>query len=99
MTTSYLAFGLDSRAALQAGVRILADAVRVTLGPAGRAVLIDEDGKPPCVTRDGARVAQSIELADRFADMGARLVRNAAPRAPPRRRATGGPPRRSSRRR
>ena len=80
MTTSYLAFGLDSRAALQAGVRILADAVRVTLGPAGRVVLIDEDGKPPCVTRDGARVAQSIELADRFADMGARLVRNAASR-------------------
>ena len=80
MTTSYLAFGLDSRKALFAGVRILADAVRVTLGPAGRAVLIEEDGKPPGVTRDGARVAQSIELAGRFADMGARLVRNAAAR-------------------
>ncbi len=80
MTTSYLAFGLAGRKALQAGVRTLADAVRVTLGPAGRAVLIAEDGKPPFLTSDGARVAQSIELADRFADMGARLVRNAAAR-------------------
>lgn len=80
MTTSYPAFGLDSRKALFAGVKMLADAARVTLGPAGRAVLIGEDGKPPRVTRDGARVAQSIELADRFADMGARLVRNAAAR-------------------
>ena len=80
MTTSYLAFGLAGRKALQAGVRTLADAVRVTLGPAGRAVLIADDGKPPSLTSDGARVAQSIELADRFADMGARLVRNAAAR-------------------
>ncbi|MDE0333876.1 MAG: chaperonin GroEL, partial [Defluviicoccus sp.] len=80
MTASYPAFGLDSRRALYAGVRVLADAVRVTLGPAGRAVLIEEGGKPPRVTADGARVAQSIELADRFADMGARLVRNAAAR-------------------
>ena len=80
MTASYPAFGLDGRKALQAGIRTLADAVRVTLGPGGRAVLIAENGKPPCVTRDGARVAQSIELADRFADMGARLVRYAASR-------------------
>ena len=80
MTASYPAFGLDSRRALYAGVGVLADAVGVTLGPAGRAVLIDEDGKPPRVTSDGARVAQSIELADRFADMGARLLRNAAAR-------------------
>ena len=80
MKTSYPAFGLDSRKALFAGVKVLADAVRVTLGPAGRAVLIGEDGKPACVTTDGARVAQSVELADRFADMGARLVRAAAAR-------------------
>ena len=80
MTTSYLAFGPAGRKALQAGIRTLADAVRVTLGPAGRAVLIADDGKPPALTSDGARVAQSIELADRFADMGARLVRNAAAR-------------------
>lgn len=80
MTTSYLAFGLDSRRALHAGVKILSDTVRVTLGPAGRAVLIGEDGRPTRATMDGARVAQSIELADRFADMGARLVRNAAAR-------------------
>ena len=78
MTTSYPAFGLDSRKALFAGVKVLADAVRVTLGPAGRAVLIGEGGKPARVTTDGARVAQSVELADRFADMGARLVRGAA---------------------
>ena len=80
MTTSHLAFGLDGRKALHAGIGTLAAAVGATLGPAGRAVLIEEDGKPPCVTRNGARVAQSIELADRFADMGARLVRNAAAR-------------------
>ncbi len=80
MTTSYPAFGLQSRRALYAGVRVLADAVRVTLGPAGRAVLIEEDGKPPFFTRDGARVGQSMELADRFADMGARLVRGVAAR-------------------
>lgn len=80
MTASYPAFGLDSRRALYAGVRVLADTVRVTLGPAGRAVLIEEDGKPPRIAADGMRVAQSIELADRFADMGARLVRNAAAR-------------------
>ena len=80
MTASYPAFGLEGRRALYAGVGVLADAVRITLGPAGRAVLIDEDGGPPRATSDGARVAQSIELADRFADMGARLVRNAAAR-------------------
>ena len=80
MTTSYPAFGLDSRRALHAGVKILSDTVRVTLGPAGRAVLIGEGDKPARATMDGARVAESIELADRFADMGARLVRNAAAR-------------------
>ena len=80
MTTSHLAFGPEGRAALNAGIRIVAGAVGVTLGPAGRAVLIAEGGKPPRLTRDGTRVAQSIELADRFADMGARLIRNAAAR-------------------
>ncbi len=80
MTVSRLTFGANGRASLYAGVRTLADAVKVTLGPAGRTVMIDEDGKAPRITRDGARVAQSIELADRFADMGARLVRNAGAR-------------------
>ncbi len=80
MSAGRLAFGGAARLRLIAGARVLADAVRVSLGPAGRTVLIEGGGGAPRPTRDGARIAEEIELADRFADMGARLVRRAATR-------------------
>ncbi len=78
MAIAHLAFGGPARLRLAAGARVLADAVRVSLGPAGRTVLIEAAGGAPRATRDGARIAEEIELADRFADMGARLIRQAA---------------------
>ncbi len=80
MTPARLAFGGAGRARLMGGVRLLAAAVRVSFGPGGRTVLIDRGGGAPRITRDGGRIAEEIELADRFADMGARLVRRAAAR-------------------
>ena len=60
------------------GVNVLADAVRETLGPRGRNVLIDRDGRPPVVTKDGVTVAQEIAIADRFRNIGAQMVKEVA---------------------
>ncbi len=81
MAVARLAFGTAARGRLARGARILADAVRVSLGPAGRTVLIQGAGAAPLPTRDGARIAEEIELADRFTDIGARLIRRAASRS------------------
>jgi chaperonin GroEL len=73
-----LAFEHDARAALFAGVEKLARAVRTTLGPRGRNAVLDKSWGSPKVTRDGATVAEEIDLENRYENLGARLLREAA---------------------
>ena len=73
-----LMFGEDARAKILKGVNILADAVKVTLGPRGRNVLIEKTFGSPTVTKDGVTVAKEIELSDKFENMGAQMVREVA---------------------
>ena len=68
-------FGEDARKALQAGVDKLADAVKVTLGPKGRNVVLDKKFGSPLITNDGVTIAKEIELEDAFENMGAQLVK------------------------
>lgn len=83
MPSSYknLEFGDHAREKIQRGVNILADAVKVTMGPRGQNVLIEREGGPPHLTKDGVTVAQSIDLRDRFENLGAQLVKEAAQRS------------------
>src|ERR671913_613444 len=71
-------YGEESRAAILRGVNTLADAVRVTLGPKGRNVVIEKSFGSPVVTKDGVTVAKEIELEDKFENMGAQMVREVA---------------------
>ncbi len=71
-------FGTDARARMLRGVDILADAVKVTLGPKGRNVVLDKSFGAPRITKDGVTVAKEIELADKFENMGAQMVREVA---------------------
>jgi len=71
-------FGSDARARMLRGVDILADTVKVTLGPKGRNVVIDKSFGAPRITKDGVTVAKEIELADKFENMGAQMVREVA---------------------
>lgn len=71
-------FNLDARDLLKKGVDELADAVKVTLGPKGRNVIIDKKYGAPQITKDGVTVAKEIELADPFKNMGAQLVKEVA---------------------
>ncbi|HVC63465.1 MAG TPA: chaperonin GroEL [Acetobacteraceae bacterium] len=71
-------FGGDARARMLRGVDILADAVKVTLGPKGRNVVLDKSFGAPRITKDGVTVAKEIELADKFENMGAQMVREVA---------------------
>ena len=71
-------FGDDARAKMLAGVNTLADAVKVTLGPKGRNVVLDKAFGAPTVTKDGVSVAKEIELEDKFENMGAQLVKEVA---------------------
>ena len=71
-------FGEDARKALQAGVDKLADAVKVTLGPKGRNVVLDKKYGSPLITNDGVTIAKDIELDDPFENMGASLVKEVA---------------------
>ena len=80
MTAKEVKFSVDARNRLLRGVDILADAVKVTLGPKGRNVMLDKSFGAPRVTKDGVTVAKEIELADRFENMGAQLVREVASR-------------------
>jgi len=73
-----LKFGDASRQKLLAGVNILADAVKVTLGPKGRNVILDKSFGAPTVTKDGVSVAKEIELEDKFENMGAQMVKEVA---------------------
>lgn len=71
-------FGADARNALQAGVDKLADAVKVTLGPKGRNVVLDKKFGAPLITNDGVTIAKDVELDDPFENMGAQLVKEVA---------------------
>ncbi|MBT6441891.1 MAG: chaperonin GroEL, partial [Alphaproteobacteria bacterium] len=71
-------FSADARARLLRGVDILADAVKVTLGPKGRNVVLEKSFGAPRITKDGVTVAKEIELKDRFENMGAQMVREVA---------------------
>ena len=66
-------FNIDARAKMKEGADALADAVKVTLGPKGRNVVIEKKFGAPQVTKDGVTVAKEIELEDRFANMGAQM--------------------------
>ncbi|MBA4030075.1 MAG: molecular chaperone GroEL, partial [Planctomyces sp.] len=73
-----LAFDQEAQEAMRRGVSKLAKAVRVTLGPRGRNVIIEKSFGSPTVTKDGVTVAKEVELSDKFEDMGARMVREVA---------------------
>jgi chaperonin GroEL len=73
-----ISFGEDARRSILQGVNVLADAVKVTLGPRGRNVVLDKSFGSPTITKDGVTVAKEIELEDRFANMGAQMVKEVA---------------------
>src|SRR5579871_2729871 len=78
MAAKDVKFGTDARARMLRGVDILADAVKVTLGPKGRNVVIDKSFGAPRITKDGVTVAKEIELSDKFENMGAQMVKEVA---------------------
>ena len=78
MAAKEVRFGGDARQRMLRGVDILADAVKVTLGPKGRNVVLDKSFGAPRITKDGVSVAKEIELADKFENMGAQMVREVA---------------------
>jgi len=78
MSAKEVRFGADARGRMMAGVDTLANAVRVTLGPKGRNVIIDKSYGAPRITKDGVTVAKEIELTDKFENMGAQMVREVA---------------------
>ena len=78
MPAREILFSADARARILRGVDILANAVKVTLGPKGRNVVLDKSFGAPRITKDGVTVAKEIELADKFENMGARMVREVA---------------------
>ena len=78
MAAKEIKFGADARTRMLRGIDILADAVRVTLGPKGRCVLLDKSFGAPRITKDGVTVAKEIELADKFENMGAQMLREVA---------------------
>ncbi|WP_428376760.1 chaperonin GroEL [Lichenicoccus sp.] len=78
MAAKDVRFGDDARSRMLRGVDILADAVKVTLGPKGRNVVIDKSYGAPRITKDGVTVAKEIELSDKFENMGAQMVREVA---------------------
>src|SRR5438477_489461 len=78
MASKDVKFGVDARDKMLRGVDILANAVRVTLGPKGRNVVLDKSYGAPRITKDGVTVAKEIELEDKFENMGAQMVREVA---------------------
>ncbi|TMM41437.1 chaperonin GroEL [Colwellia ponticola] len=81
MAAKDVLFGNDARVKMLKGVNILADAVKVTLGPKGRNVVIDKSFGGPIITKDGVSVAKEIELEDKFENMGAQMVKEVASKA------------------
>src|SRR5499425_297245 len=78
MAAKEVKFSVDARDKMMHGIDILADAVRVTLGPKGRNVVLDKSFGAPRITKDGVTVAKEIELEDKFENMGAQMVREVA---------------------
>src|ERR1041384_5074958 len=78
MAAKDVKFSRDARERMLRGVNILADAVKVTLGPKGRNVVIDKSFGAPRITKDGVTVAKEVELEDKFENMGAQMVREVA---------------------
>src|SRR3954467_404777 len=80
MAAKDVKFSVDARDRMLNGIDILANAVKVTLGPKGRNVVLDKSYGAPRITKDGVTVAKEIELPDKFENMGAQLVREVATR-------------------
>src|ERR1051326_3805398 len=80
MPAKEVKFGVDARDKMLRGVDILNNAVKVTLGPKGRNVVLDKSFGAPRITKDGVTVAKEIELDDKFENMGAQMVREVASR-------------------
>jgi chaperonin GroEL len=78
MAAKKIAFGTDARAAIQKGVKKLSKAVKITLGPCGRNVILEKSFGSPLVTKDGVTVAKEIELEDAYENMGAQMVKEVA---------------------
>ena len=78
MSAKDVRFSVDAREKMLRGVELLASAVKVTLGPKGRNVVIEKSFGAPRITKDGVTVAKEIELADKFENMGAQMVREVA---------------------
>src|SRR5512137_2877520 len=78
MGAKVLLYDEEARKSVLQGVNTLADAVKVTLGPKGRNVIIDKSYGAPTITKDGVTVAKEIELDDRFENMGAQMVKEVA---------------------
>src|SRR6516165_1215283 len=82
MAAKDVKFSVEARDKMLRGVDILANAVRVTLGPKGRNVVLDKSFGAPRITKDGVTVAKEIELDDKFENMGAQMVREVASKTP-----------------
>ncbi len=78
MSAKDIRFGEDARSRMVRGVNVLANAVKATLGPKGRNVVLDKSFGAPTITKDGVSVAKEIELADKFENMGAQMVKEVA---------------------
>ncbi|MCB1197720.1 MAG: chaperonin GroEL, partial [Deltaproteobacteria bacterium] len=78
MSSKIITFGEDARKKVLTGVNTLANAVKVTLGPRGRNVVLDKSFGSPTITKDGVSVAKEIELEDKFENMGAQMVKEVA---------------------
>ncbi len=78
MAAKELLFGTSARTEIARGLNMLANAVKVTLGPRGRNVVIEKSWGSPTVTKDGVTVAKEIELEDKMANMGAQMVKEVA---------------------
>ena len=81
MAAKEVKFGNDARVKMLEGVNILANAVKVTLGPKGRNVVLEKSFGAPTITKDGVSVAKEIELEDKFENMGAQMVKEVASQA------------------
>ena len=78
MSAKEVKFGVDARDRMLRGVEILNNAVKITLGPKGRNVVLDKSFGAPRMTKDGVTVAKEIELEDKFENMGAQMVKEVA---------------------
>ena len=75
MAAKVMKFGDDARSSLKEGIDVLANTLKVTLGPRGRNVIVDKKFGPPQVNSDGVNIAKEIDLADPFANMGVQLLK------------------------